>query len=60
MYRRKERAAVPNLPWPSIVGMRHRLVHTYFEIDYERVWTTVTDNLPPLMEVLERVLTDFT
>jgi len=31
------RAAVPNLPWPSIVGMRNRLVHAYFEIDYERV-----------------------
>lgn len=50
------RAALPDLPWPSIVGMRHRLIHAYFSVDPDRVWDVVTNELPPLIAVLERVL----
>jgi len=46
------RLAVPELPWPAIIGMRNRLIHAYFEIDYERVWITVTEDLPPLIEAI--------
>jgi uncharacterized protein with HEPN domain len=48
----------PDVPWPQIVGMRHRLVHAYFEIDYEQVWRALTDDLPPLVAQLERILGD--
>lgn len=47
------RAAHPELPWPQIVGMRHRLVHGYFEINLRRVWQTVREDLPALIEALE-------
>ena len=50
------RAAMPEIPWPSIVAMRHRLVHAYFDIDHDRVWDTVNCDLPPLVDVLVRVL----
>lgn len=33
------RAEMPELPWASIVGMRHRLVHAYFEINRDILWT---------------------
>lgn len=42
------RAAASDLPWHAMVGMRNRLVHAYFDVDCEILWTTVTDSLPPL------------
>jgi uncharacterized protein with HEPN domain len=44
------------IPWAEIVGMRNRLIHAYFDIDLDRVWTTLTNDLPPLIESLERLL----
>ena len=39
------RDAHPELPWRDIVGMRHRLVHGYFEINLRRLWQTVDKDL---------------
>ncbi len=50
------RALLPGLPWSQMVGIRHRLVHAYFDIDHERVWTTVQDDLEPLATRLEQFL----
>lgn len=44
------------IPWASIVAMRNRLIHVYFDIDLNRVWDTLTDDLPPLIVALEKVL----
>jgi uncharacterized protein with HEPN domain len=49
-------ARYPEIEWSSIVGMRNRLVHAYFDIDLDRVWDTVTEDLPPLVTALEEVL----
>ncbi len=49
----KTQAAHPEIPWPDIVGMRNRLIHAYYDIDLDRVWDTVIDDLPPLIEDLE-------
>ena len=37
------------IPWQDIVGMRHRLIHGYFDVDVEIVWNTVQTDLPPLV-----------
>jgi uncharacterized protein with HEPN domain len=50
------RAALPRVPWPAVIGMRHRVVHGYFDIDNQQVWDTVHDDLPSLIEELERFL----
>ena len=47
------RAASPQLPWPAIVGMRNRLVHAYFDVDSDILWTTVVDRLPALLADLQ-------
>ena len=49
------RERYPEIPWTDIVGMRNRLVHAYFEIDMDRVWDTVTDDLPRLVTQLEGI-----
>jgi uncharacterized protein with HEPN domain len=50
------RDQAPQIPWSIIVGMRNRLVHGYFEVDLDRVWATVTNDLPPLIAALEEVI----
>ena len=45
----------PEIPWPAIVGMRNRLIHAYFDVDLDRVWDTVKDDLPPLVASLEKI-----
>jgi uncharacterized protein with HEPN domain len=49
-------AQIAEIPWPSIISMRNRLIHAYFDIDLDRVWDTVTDDLPPLIEALRNTL----
>jgi uncharacterized protein with HEPN domain len=44
------------IPWTDIVAMRNRLIHAYFDIDLDRVWDTVTDDLPSLAALLEDVI----
>ena len=48
---------LPAVPWKSILGMRNRLVHAYFEIDLDVVWYTTTVSLPPLIQELEMIIT---
>lgn len=38
----------PQIPWATIIGMRHRLVHAYFDIDLGILWTTATQAAPVL------------
>jgi len=46
----------PQIEWANIVAMRNRLIHVYFDIDLNRVWDTVTDDLPPLIAELEKII----
>lgn len=50
------RAELTGVPWASIVSMRNRLIHGYFDIDTEIVWKTVTVELPPLLPLLEKAV----
>ncbi|MDW7759567.1 MAG: HepT-like ribonuclease domain-containing protein [Acidobacteriota bacterium] len=45
-----------DIPWDDIIGMRHRLVHAYFDINLDILWRTVQDDLPPLIAKLERTI----
>ncbi|MFQ5756431.1 MAG: DUF86 domain-containing protein [Acidiferrobacterales bacterium] len=46
----------PHVPWSKIIGMRHILVHGYFEIDKNVVWDVVTRDLPDLKKSIEQAL----
>ncbi len=54
------KSAYPDLPWDSMVAMRHRLIHAYFDVDPDRVWDTITEDLPPLISRLREILADAT
>lgn len=51
--------AHPATPWRIIVGMRHFLVHGYYEVDSEEVWNVVDKDLKPLKEQLESYIKEF-
>lgn len=50
------RALAAALPWNQIVGMRHRLVHVYFDVDLDLVWEVLDRDLPRLIKSLAAIL----
>jgi uncharacterized protein with HEPN domain len=52
------RGAHAEVPWAAITAMRNVLVHDYFGIDKDEVWTTVTRDLPELKRKVEAILAD--
>lgn len=49
-------ASHPEIPWPDITGIRHKLVHDYFTVDIDVVWDTATISAPSLRPVVEAAL----
>ena len=43
----------PEVEWKVIIGMRHVLVHDYYQISDEMVWATIQTELLPLKEKVE-------
>jgi uncharacterized protein with HEPN domain len=52
----ESREALPQIPWPNIIGMRNRLIHAYFDINLDVLWKTVIEDLPPLILELEKII----
>lgn len=46
----------PTLPWRQIAGARDRLIHAYFRVDLDAVWTMVQQDLPDLRFNVKRML----
>ena len=50
----------PELPWRQVIGMRNRLIHAYFDIDYDIVWKTIHQSLPTLRIQVEKIISEQT
>lgn len=46
----------PQIPWANIIGIRHRLVHAYFDIELDVLWNTIEEDLPPLIAELKKAI----
>lgn len=53
---RATRDNLHGIPWEDIIGMRHRLVHAYFDINLDILWRTVQEDLPALAAALKPIL----
>ena len=52
------RSSYPDIPWSAIIGMRHILVHDYFGVDLEEVWSTAEKDVPYLKAKIKTILKD--
>lgn len=53
---REFKAANPQLPWREIEGMRHVLVHGYYQISAEMLWDVIQNDIPVLIPILQYYL----
>lgn len=47
---------LPEIPWRLMSAMRNLIAHEYFQVDREIVWDTIQNNLPQLIEPLQKLL----
>lgn len=50
------RARHPGVPWQQIVAVRHRIVHAYFDLDWQILWNAAVDDIPQLRHQVSRIL----
>jgi uncharacterized protein with HEPN domain len=50
------RQQYPSVEWHAIAGMRDRLIHAYYGVNYEIVWDAVINKVPLLASEIEKIL----
>lgn len=45
-----------DIPWREIITMRNKLIHAYFDINFDIVWSTLTHDLPALIPMLKKIV----
>ena len=48
----------PEIEWDIIEGMRHVLVHDYYKIKPEQLWSTIENDIPQLKPLIEELLNE--
>lgn len=44
------------LPWSDMAGMRDKIIHFYFGIDYEIVWKVIKERLPQIRPSIKKIV----
>ena len=50
-----KRLELDQIEFEKIIKMRHRLVHNYFDINYDVIWNTIQNSLPELVNQLKEM-----
>ena len=53
---KETRTDFPELQWSEMIGMRNVMIHQYDDVDLVIVWETVFNDLPPIINALEKIL----
>ena len=51
-------ALAPELPWRLMSDMRNIMAHEYFQINLRITWSTIQNNLSPLIHPLQQLQTN--
>jgi uncharacterized protein with HEPN domain len=52
------RQQYPQVPWKEMAGMRDKLMHFYFGVDYNLVWQAIKYRVPQIKPVIRQILED--
>lgn len=52
------RSRYPFIPWSDMAGMRDKVIHGYFVVDFENVWLVAKEEIPRLKPLIKKVLDD--
>lgn len=52
------RRKYPTIPWQKMAGMRDKVAHFYFGIEFKKVWLVVKKDIPVLKTQIQKVLED--
>ena len=50
------KSSYPEIPWKEIAGMRNKVIHEYFGVNFKIVWKTIKERLPELKMKIEEIL----
>ena len=45
----------PQIPWKAMAGMRDKLIHFYFGVNYELLWETVIHRIPQIKPLIRQI-----
>ncbi|MBI4162651.1 MAG: DUF86 domain-containing protein [Candidatus Aenigmarchaeota archaeon] len=47
-----------DISWKAMIGMRDRLIHAYFGIDFKLVWLAIKKDIPEIKPKLQKILNE--
>jgi len=45
----------PQIPWNDMAGMRDKVIHFYFGVNYQKVWKTIKEDIPGIKPLIIKV-----
>lgn len=52
------RERYPEVPWRKIIAVRHRIVHAYFDLDWQILWDACIEDIPTLRRQILKILAE--